>query len=93
MPTDPQHRGETKAGASLGALAARLSRNVARLRVRRGLSRSALSRRAGLGESVVALIEKRAHAPNVRTVEKLAAALEVEPEELLLDLDGEDGDQ
>jgi transcriptional regulator with XRE-family HTH domain len=52
-------------------------------RLARGLSREALCRRAGLGLSAVASLERGAHRPQPGTLRKLAAALGVGSGELL----------
>lgn len=58
--------------------------NLRRLRVRRGLSQEALAVDAGVDRSYVGRIERGVENPTVETLDRLAAALEVVVDELLL---------
>ena len=64
-------------------LAARLSRNMARLRALHGLNQRELARRAGVGLSVVSGAEARRTSPSLRSIALIAQALEVSAPELL----------
>lgn len=61
---------------------AKFAANVARLRERRGLTQEQLGWAAGLHQTAIARIESGERRPNLDTVFKLAAGLEVPPAEL-----------
>lgn len=53
--------------------------NLARLRTERGLTQEQLALEAGMTLSEISRIESRRREPKVRTIAKIAAALNVEP--------------
>jgi transcriptional regulator with XRE-family HTH domain len=57
--------------------------NVRRLRLKRGLSQSELARRAKMDRPYLNRLEHGAHDPRLKFIAKIAAALKVEPAELL----------
>jgi predicted transcriptional regulator len=65
------------------SLETRLARNIAALRARHGLTQRELAAKAGVGVSVVSMVEARRTSPTVRSVSLIAAALGVDPDELL----------
>lgn len=65
------------------SVADRFGRNVFRARRRAGFSQQDLSQRCGLHRTHIGYIEHGTRLPRVDTLLKLAAALEVRPEELL----------
>lgn len=74
-----------------------LSVRLRRLRARRLWSIAELAKRAGVSEGAILRIEHGQGRPTWRTLQRLAAALEVEPAELAPDVDierrrGEAGD-
>jgi transcriptional regulator with XRE-family HTH domain len=75
MPADPQ------------TPSARFAANVGRIRKRRGLTQEQLGWAAGLHQTAVARIESGERRPNLETVFKLAAGLEVPPAELFDGID------
>lgn len=56
------------------------------LRRRKGLGSSVLAKKAGLSLSYIGFIERGERNPTLETVAKLAAALEIDPGELLREL-------
>jgi transcriptional regulator with XRE-family HTH domain len=62
--------------------------NLRRIRQRRGLSQERLAHAADLNTTHVAKIERGERQPGVRTVSKLAIALEVSADELFEGIDG-----
>jgi transcriptional regulator with XRE-family HTH domain len=62
--------------------------NLRRLRHQRGLSQERLAHAANLNTTHVAKIERGEREPGVRTVSKLATALEVSAAELFDGIDG-----
>ncbi|HXN38969.1 MAG TPA: helix-turn-helix transcriptional regulator [Solirubrobacteraceae bacterium] len=62
--------------------------NLRRIRQRRGLSQERLAHAADLNTTHVAKIERSEREPGVRTVAKLAVALEVSADELFEGIDG-----
>lgn len=70
MPADPDSQ------------SAKFAANVGRLRRRRGLTQEQLGWAAGLHQTAVTRIESGERKPNLETVFKLAAGLEVPPGEL-----------
>ena len=61
-----------------------VAQNLRRLRQDRGLSQEELADLAGLNRNYVGMIEREENAPTVDTLEELAKALKVRPEELLV---------
>jgi transcriptional regulator with XRE-family HTH domain len=60
-----------------------VARNLRRLRQDRGLSQEELADLAGLNRNYVGMVEREENAPTVDTLEVLAQALQVEPEQFL----------
>jgi transcriptional regulator with XRE-family HTH domain len=60
-----------------------LARNVRRRREHLGLTQEEVAHRAGIDRTHVSKIERRVHSPTVEVLGQLAAALDVEPSELL----------
>lgn len=60
-----------------------LSRNLKILRKQQGMSQDALAFHANIARSYMSDIERKATNPTLKTVDKLAKALGVEPYELL----------
>lgn len=58
---------------------------LAEIRKRRLLTQRELAERAGMTEATINRIERGVHEPRISTVRRLAAALDVDPEELLDD--------
>lgn len=58
------------------------SSNLARLRLERGLTQEQLALEAGMTLSEISRIESQRREPRVRTIARLAEALDVEPGEL-----------
>jgi transcriptional regulator with XRE-family HTH domain len=63
------------------------SDNLRRLRKERGFSQERLANAAGVHRTHISLIERGGREPGVRTVSKLARALEVSPAELFEDVE------
>ena len=61
-----------------------VAQNLRRLRQDRGLSQEELADLAGLNRNYIGMIEREENAPTVDTLEELAKALKVQPEDLLL---------
>ncbi len=61
-----------------------VAQNLRRLRQDRGLSQEELADLAGLNRNYIGMIEREENAPTVDTLDELAKALKVQPEELLL---------
>jgi transcriptional regulator with XRE-family HTH domain len=59
------------------------ARNLRRARRRAGMSQEALSFASGLHRTEVGLLERSARIPRIDTIVKLAAGLDIAPEELL----------
>jgi transcriptional regulator with XRE-family HTH domain len=64
-------------------VARRFGANLVRSRKRAGLSQEELGERADLHRTAIGLLEKGARVPRIDTLLKLAAALRVEPVDLL----------
>lgn len=60
-----------------------LGRNVRAVRLRRGLSQEQLAFEAGMKRSYVSDLERGTRNPSVKAIGRLAAALGVDPPELL----------
>jgi transcriptional regulator with XRE-family HTH domain len=58
----------------------RFADNLSRLRKARGLSQEELAHRAGIDRTFVSGCERHVRNPTLTTVEKIAAGLEVDPE-------------
>ena len=61
-----------------------VAQNLRRLRQDRGLTQEELADLAALNRNYVGMIEREENAPTVDTLEALAKALKVRPEELLV---------
>jgi transcriptional regulator with XRE-family HTH domain len=73
--------------ANSSSPSAKFAANVGRLRKARGLTQEQLGWAAGLHQTAVARIESGERKPNLDTVFKLAAGLEVPPAELFDGID------
>lgn len=60
-----------------------LSRNIKALRHARGLSQEELAHRADLDRTYISALERCVYAASIDVVARIAAVLDVEPEELL----------
>ncbi len=60
-----------------------LSRNIKALRHAKGLSQEELAHRADLDRTYVSALERCVYAASIDVLARIAAVLEVEPEELL----------
>lgn len=60
-----------------------LAMNLRALRAKRGLSQEELAEEASLDRTYVSALERERYAASVDTLERLAAALKVSPEQLL----------
>jgi transcriptional regulator with XRE-family HTH domain len=56
-----------------------VAQNLRRLRDESGMSQEELAHRAGLNRNYVGMLERAENAPTVDVIEKLAAALQVDP--------------
>jgi transcriptional regulator with XRE-family HTH domain len=56
-----------------------MARNLRRLREESGMSQEELAHRAGLNRNYIGMLERAENAPTVDVIEKLAAALQVNP--------------
>ncbi len=56
--------------------------NLRRVRQKRGLSQEALAALAGLNRNYVGMIERQENSPTVDVIERVAAALDIDPVEL-----------
>jgi transcriptional regulator with XRE-family HTH domain len=63
--------------------AAYMAANLKRCRAAAGISQGEVGERAGLHRTEVGLLERGSRTPKIDTLIKLAAALEIEPRELL----------
>ena len=63
--------------------AVHVGRKLREARVRRLLTQEELAEKAGVSPSTIVNIEREQTVPHFRTIRKLAAALGVEPEELV----------
>lgn len=61
-----------------------VGQKIRRLREEKGLTQAALAKGAGLAQSFVSSIESGQKSPTVRSLQKLASALDVSPDELLV---------
>jgi len=68
-------------------IAVRFGKNLVRARKRAGLSQEEVGFRASLHRTEIGMLERGSRLPRVDTLIKLAAAVEVRPEELLDGLD------
>jgi transcriptional regulator with XRE-family HTH domain len=68
-------------------IAVRFGKNLVRARKRAGLSQEDVGFRASLHRTEIGMLERGSRLPRVDTLVKLAAAVEVRPEELLDGLD------
>lgn len=59
------------------------ARNLRKMREDKGFSQEELADEAGLHRTYIGLLERRKYDPSIKTIEKLASALEVEPASLL----------
>lgn len=64
-----------------------LARNLREYRSRRGFSQEELAHRAEIDRTYVSALERSVYAATVDVIEKLAAALEVDPSTLLVKID------
>lgn len=64
------------------SLRERVARNLRRLRREKGISQEDLADRAGVNRNYPGLLEREQYAASVDVLEKLAAALDVDPVEL-----------
>ncbi|MGI6036574.1 MAG: helix-turn-helix domain-containing protein [Limnochordia bacterium] len=64
-----------------------VGQNVRRLREKKGLTQAALAKDAGLAQSFVSSIESGQKSPTVRSLQKLANALDVPLNELLVQVE------
>jgi transcriptional regulator with XRE-family HTH domain len=60
-----------------------IARNVRRLRRAQGLTQTGLAERAGLCQSWISRLERRAENPSIATLQRLAAGLRVRVQDLL----------
>ena len=60
-----------------------VAQNLRRLRQDRGLTQEELAGQAGLNRNYVGMVERAENSPTVDTLEALAKALKIEPEQLL----------
>ena len=60
-----------------------VARNIRRLRQERKMSQEELAERVGISSRYVGSLERAVHSPTVAVLERIAAALEVEPGLLL----------
>lgn len=67
----------------MGVLREALAGNMQRRRRELGLSQEELAHRVGIDRTYVSALERRLYAASVDTVERLAGALGVEPQEML----------
>lgn len=72
--------------------ARRFGENLVRCRKRSGLSQEALGSRADLHRTAIGLLEKGARMPRIDTLIKAAAALDIDPTELLAGISWEPGE-
>jgi DNA-binding XRE family transcriptional regulator len=73
-------------GASVMEPLERFGVNLRRLRDEAGLTQMTLSHRCGLEAAEISRLERGMRNPHLRTILRLAAALDVEPSELFRDL-------
>jgi transcriptional regulator with XRE-family HTH domain len=64
-----------------------IGERLKKLRVRRALTQERLAERAGIGKNTVNRIENNLTEPHMSTLGKLAAALDVDPAELVEETD------
>ena len=60
-----------------------VARNIRRIRLEHGLSQEELAHRVGINRNYVGMIERQENSPTIAMLERLAAALEIEPAQLL----------
>ncbi len=60
-----------------------LARNLRIYRQERGLSQEELAHRAGIDRTYISALERSVYAASIDVLDKLATALEVEPDQLL----------
>ena len=65
------------------ALRSVLAGNLRRLRLERGLTQEALADRAGLDRTYISALERERYSASVDTIDGLARALGVEPDDLI----------
>jgi transcriptional regulator with XRE-family HTH domain len=54
------------------------------VRERKLMTQEELAQRSGLTQTSISALERGVHAPRISTIRKLAAALEVDPDELIV---------
>ena len=64
-----------------------LAYNLKKYRRQRGFSQEELAHRADIDRTYVSLLERRVYSATIDTLDKLAAALELEPDALLRRID------
>jgi transcriptional regulator with XRE-family HTH domain len=67
------------------SLMVKIGGNVRHWRTLRTLTQVELARKAGISQAALVRIERNQADPHVSTIRKLATALEVSPEQLILD--------
>lgn len=60
-----------------------VGKRIKQIRQSKGLTQMELARNAGLAQSFVSTLERGHKSPTIRSLEKIAAALDVPPKELL----------
>jgi transcriptional regulator with XRE-family HTH domain len=60
-----------------------VARNLRLLRRERGWSQEKLGQKVGISTNYVGMIERQERSPTIKVIEKIAAAFEVDPVELL----------
>ena len=60
-----------------------VARNLRLLRRERGWSQEKLGQKVGISTNYVGMIERQERSPTIKVIEKIAAAFEVDPIELL----------
>jgi transcriptional regulator with XRE-family HTH domain len=65
------------------SLTTTVATNLRRLRHAKGLSQEALAEMAKIDRNYVGMIEREENSPTIKILEKLASALEVDPQEFI----------